>query len=247
MKRSRIDGRVLNAAYHLILELQYAKALAGLTDGLLVIGDAECDEQRDVSSILETNLSNQIGYYYVTRLKLHVHGGDWAGAQEWSEKAQLMLPAFGGQTAEFELVQYRGLAALAAAAFGTPEKRQALIDEGWDCTERLREWEPRNPGLFSHKADLLDGMLQAALGHDAEAARRFSRSAEGAAHGGFLNDAGLAAGVPGALAARPSAITAAAKSAAIEACRTYRAWGAMAKVALLEKTFGLSAADVLVA
>ena len=79
LRGARIDGRVLNAAYHLVLEMQYAKALAGLTDGLLVTGDAEYDEQRDVASILETNLSNQIGYYYVTRLKLHVHGGDWVG------------------------------------------------------------------------------------------------------------------------------------------------------------------------
>ena len=172
-----------------------------MTDGLLVMGDAECDEQRDISSIVETNLSNQIGYYYVTRVKLHVHGGDWPGAQEWSEKAQQMLLAFGGQTAEFELVQYRGLAALAAVTFGTPDKRQALIDEGWDCTDKLREWEVRNPALFSHKADLLDGMLQAALGDSVKAADRFSRSAEGAAQGGFLNDMGLARGVPGALAA----------------------------------------------
>ena len=243
IKRARIDGRVLNAAYHLVLEMQYAKALAGLTDGLLVIGDAECDEQRDVASILETNLSNQIGYYYVTRLKLHVLGGDWSGAQDWSEKAQLMLPAFGGQTAEFELVQYRGLAALASAVFGAREKRQSLIDEGWDCTERLREWEARNPDLFRHKADLLDGLLQAALGNDAEAAARFSQSAEGAARGGFLNDAGLAEEF---LARWRLAMgdQAAARSAAIAACRTYRAWGAMAKIALLEKTFGLSAADM---
>ncbi len=243
MKRSRIDGRVLNAAYHLILELQYAKALAGLTDGLLSMGDAECDEQREVSSIVETNLSNQIGYYYVTRVKLHVHGGDWLGAQEWSEKAQQMLLAFGGQTAEFELVQYRGLAALAAAAFGTPDKRQALIDEGWDCTEKLREWEARNPALFSHKADLLDGMLQAALGDSIKAADRFSRSADGAAQGGFLNDMGLAQEF---LARWRQAVGdhAAARCAAIDACKTYREWGAMAKVSLLEKTFGLTAADV---
>ena len=223
--------------------MQYAKALAGLTDGLLVIGDAECDEQRDVASILETNLSNQIGYYYVTRLKLHVLGGDWSGAQDWSEKAQLMLPAFGGQTAEFELVQYRGLAALASAVFGARENRQSLIDEGWDCTERLREWEARNPDLFRHKADLLDALLQAALGNDAEAAARFSQSAEGAARGGFLNDRGLAEEF---LARWRLAVgdQAAARSAAIAACRTYRAWGAMAKIALLEKTFGLSAADM---
>ena len=243
IKRRRIDGRVLNAAYHLVLEMQYAKALAGLTDGLLVTGDAEYDEERDVTSILETNLGNQIGYYYVTRLKLHVHAGDWAGAQDWSEKAQLMLPSFGGQTAEFELVQYRGLAALASAAFDAREKREALIDEGWDCTERLRQWEPRNPGLFRHKADLLDGMLQAALGHDDEAVAHFSRSVEGAAFGGFHNDAGLA----DEFLARWRLKTgdhAAAKSAAIAACRTYHAWGAMAKVTLLKQTFGLSAADM---
>ena len=86
-------------------------------------------------------------------------------------------------------------------------------------------------------------MLQAALGHDDEAVARFSRSAEGAARGGFLNDAGLAEEFLARwrLAAGDQA---AAKSAAIAACRTYRAWGAMAKVALLEQMFGLSAADM---
>ncbi len=239
-KRARMDGRVVNAAYHLVFELQYAKALAGLTGGVLMLGDAEYDEQRDVASILDTNLGNQIGYYHVTRAKLHVHAGDWAGALGWAGRAQQLLPSFGGQTAEFELAQYRGLAALAAAALGDPDDRQALIEEGWDCTERLREWEGRNPDLFRHKADLVDGLLQAALGKGAEALARLTRAAEAAERGGFLNDAGLAR----EFLARwllASGDGQGASAAAIEACRTYRAWGAEAKVALVEEIFGIRA------
>ena len=48
-----LKGRVLNAAFHLVFELQYAKALAGMTGGLLMLGDADYDEQRDVASILD--------------------------------------------------------------------------------------------------------------------------------------------------------------------------------------------------
>src|SRR5436853_5105690 len=59
----RNGRRVSNAAFHLVLELQFAKALAGLTVDPLVLTDAEHDEARDLASICDTELGNQIGYY----------------------------------------------------------------------------------------------------------------------------------------------------------------------------------------
>lgn len=188
----RNGRRVLNAHYHLVFELQFAKALAGLTSGPLALGDAEHDETRDVGSVLETNLSNQIGYYFVTRVKLHLHACDWPGALDWAARALPMLPYFAGQAAEFELAQYRGLAALAAAAFGAAKDQQALLQTGRDCLEQLRRWEARNPAVFRHKADLLDGLVQATTGRETDATRLFDGAAEGAAAAGFLQDAGLA-------------------------------------------------------
>ena len=236
--RARNDGRVANAFYHFVIELQFAKALSGLTSGLLVLGDAEYGGDRDPASILKTNLTNQIGYYLVAQTKLHAHAGDWSGALQWGEKAQQMLPFFGGQTAEFELAQYRGLAALASAVFDAPQERQALIDEGRGCTERLRGWASRNPDLFRHKADLLDGLLHAALSEADNASLLLRRAADDAERGGFLQDAALAHEHLARLRLA-SGDEAGAASAAIAARRLYRVWGADAKVALLQRLFSL--------
>ena len=234
----RNGRRVLNAHYHLVLELQFAKALAGLTSGPLALGDAEYDDARDISSIVDTNLSNQIGYYYVTMVKLHLFAADWSGALEWAARAHPMLPYFGGQAAEFELSQYRGLAALAAAAFGAARGKQALVQEGRDCLERLRGWDARNPAVFRHKADLLDGLLQAATGRETDAARLLVNAAEAAAAGGFLHDAGLAHEYL-ARCRRLAGDGAGAATAAVAARDVFRVWGAGAKVRLLETEFEL--------
>jgi hypothetical protein len=234
----RNGRRVLNAHYHLVLELQFAKALAGLTSAPLALGDAEYDEVRDIGSIVDTNLGNQIGYYLVTKVKLHLHAGDWSGALEWAARAHPMLPHFGGQPAEFELSQYRGLAALAAAAFGSAKTRQALVQEGRDCLERLRGWDARNPAVFRHKADLLDGLLQAATGREADAARLLGCAAEAAAAGGFLQDAGLTHEYL-ARCRRLFGDGAGAAASALAAREIFRVWGAGAKVRLLEEEFEL--------
>jgi len=239
--RSNIERngrRVLNAHYHLVLELQFAKALAGLTSAPLALGDAEYDEVRDIGSIVDTNLSNQIGYYLVTKVKLHLHACDWSGALEWAARAHPMLPYFGGQAAEFELSQYRGLAAVASAAFGAVKGGQALVQEGRDCLEQLRGWDARNPAVFRHKADLLDGLLQAAAGRETDAACLLGRAAEGAAAGGFLQDAGLAREYL-AHCRRLVGDGAGAVASALAAREIFRAWGAGAKVQLLEKEFEL--------
>jgi len=233
----RNDGRVANSAYTLLLELQFAKAMAGQTKGPLSLGDDEHDEERKVASIVDTNFTNQIGYFLVARTKLHVHAGDWPGATAWAEKALKMLPFFGGQSAEFELAQYRGLAALASVAFGVAADKQAQLDEGWDCMERLRGWETRNAALFRHKADLLEGLLQWTTGRPAGWEDLLARAAQGASEGKFHQDAGLAheflARIRLAAGDRPGAALAAAS-----ARESYRAWGADAKVAMMERLFG---------
>ena len=234
----RNGRRVLNAHYHLVLELQYAKALAGLTTGSLAFGDAEYDEAQDVAFILETNLSNQIGYYLVTRVKLHAHACDWKGALDWAARAHPMLPFFAGQPAEFELSQYRGLAALSAGIFDAPQNRQALIQEGHDCLEQLRGWRARNPAVFSHKVDLLDGLLEAAGGHPADAERLLQRAAGYAASGHFMQDAGLAHEYL-ARCKKIGGNVDGTRTAALAAREIYSAWGAGAKVALLNAEFSL--------
>ncbi|MBW4024527.1 MAG: AAA family ATPase [Proteobacteria bacterium] len=243
---STTSGQVLNSAYHLILELQFAKAMAGLTAGPLCLGDAEYDETADIASIMESNLGNQIGYYLVTMTRLHLHDQDWPGALRFAERARAALPFFLGQTAEFELAQYRGLAALSLAAFDTGAERavrgpvtldrEGLIQDGWDCMEQLRLWSGPNPNLFGHKAELLDGLLHAARGSAAEAVERLRRAADGALRGRFLQDAGLAQEYL-ARVLRRAGDEAGAAEAAEQARRLFADWGAVSKLALIDREF----------
>ena len=46
-----INNRVSHAAFHCILEMQFAKALAGRTNSRLTLNDADYEEERDLASI----------------------------------------------------------------------------------------------------------------------------------------------------------------------------------------------------
>jgi predicted ATPase/class 3 adenylate cyclase len=231
-------GRVYNARHHLIQELQFAKALSGLTAGLLVLGDTEYDEALEINAVQDTGLFNQIGYYFVLKTKLHVLALDWTGALQWADRALPILPFFTGQTAEFELAQYRGLASLATAAFGASGNSPALIEDGRDCIEQLRGWERRNPNIFAHKADLLDGLLCAALGDARKAARLLDQAAARAAGQGFRQDAAIARENLARIL-RAAGDAAGASEAAAQARARFAEWGAQAKVAQLTIDFSL--------
>jgi hypothetical protein len=236
---ARNGRRVINAHYHLVIETQLAKALAGLTSGLTEISDEGDNEARDIASLLDSGLSNQIGFYYTMQVKLHVHAGNWNEALQWADRALPLSLFFSGQPAEFELPQYRGLAALATAIFGAAANRRALIDDGWDCTELFRRWERLSPSVFGHKADLLDGMRLAAAGSAQEAIPLLQRASARAGSLGFLHDAGLAAEYR-ARCLRYFGDPAAARQAAAQACELFAEWGAAAKVSMLSRDFELS-------
>lgn len=238
--RLQRNGRqVRNAFFTSLLEYQFAKAMAGLTPHICHLGDDEFDEANDINWIMDSGFSNQIGYYLVVRAKLHLHAGDWATALGWAAQAMEVAPYFSGQTAEFELVQYRGLAALAQVLFDNTGKVTGMIEIGRDCIDKLRRWSRLNPALFAHKADLLEGVLMAAEGRDADCERLLHQAEAGAKAGGFLQDAGLAVEYR-ARTRRVFGDPAGARQAALDACEIYREWGACAKVALITETFGLA-------
>ncbi|WP_282572023.1 AAA family ATPase [Roseomonas acroporae] len=233
---ARNAGRVQNAAFHLRLELQFAKALAGLTTSPLEMTDAEFDEAQDLASICDTTLSNQIAYYHVARAKLHALLGDWEGALAPARRARAMLPAFAGQTAEFELAQFQGIAALALAGAGDA----AALAEGRLCAGLMRGWAARNPALFGHKADLLEALLRHAEGGAASAPALLEQAAARAEAAGFAQDAALA-WEHAARCRRTAGDSAGAGAAAARAVAAYEAWGAAALAAPLRREAGPAA------
>ncbi|WP_293371333.1 AAA and adenylate/guanylate cyclase domain-containing protein [Nevskia sp.] len=185
---ARNGGRVKNSAFHLIHEMQVAKALSGQTEDLCSFSDAEHDEARDLASILDTPLSNQIGYFLVSKLKVHALAGHWRQALDWAERAEAARQAFGGQTAEFELVQYAALAFAGQAL----ETAQPLDLRGLALAEQLRAWAALCPANFVHKARLVDGALALAAGDAAGALALLVAAATAAGGAGYAHDHALA-------------------------------------------------------
>lgn len=237
----RNGRRVMNAAFHLIHELQVAKALAGLTEAPLSLTDAEFHEARDIASICDTELGNQIGYYLVSRVKLHAHFGDWAGAIKWAGRALLLKPAFEGQVAEIELVFFHGLALLQQAAALEPAPRRATLDEARRLVGILRGWAALDEGGsrspdFEHRVRLLEAELAEALGGSDAAG--YEAAARIAQRNGYLQDVGLAHELQ---ARRMLAAGRAgeAQAAAARAARAYETWGALAKVRMVRDLAGV--------
>jgi predicted ATPase/class 3 adenylate cyclase len=241
----RIGGQVMTASFHVKLELQMAKALAGLTYGRFDLSDREFDEARDIAYIQDTELDNQTGYYFVSRAKLHAHFGDWHGALDWLERVRRprpILPAFSGQIAECELVEFTGLATLAEAAFEDSGEAHAM-KEGQDCIEKLQYWDekwrelnPVEPSMFGHKAELLAGIKECVGEPSEKAADLLKHSARAAEAAGFLNDAELAFEFL-ARCYRKAGRHKEASRALRRALDTCDRWGADAKIAFLKEEF----------
>lgn len=229
--------RVMNSAFHLMHELQVAKALAGRTAGPLSLSDAEYDEERDIASICQTDFGNQIGYYLVSRVKLHTHFGDWAGALQWAKQARVLQPVFEGQIAEIELVQFEGIAALAQLAESEGETVAALLEEARLCVQTMRGWAGLSSDNFGHKATLLEAMLAVVTGDAESAAALYVQAATLAGAAGYPHDAALA-NEHAARFQRSRGEHVAARMALDAALAGYRAWGAGAKVRYLSDQYG---------
>ncbi|HEY1691839.1 MAG TPA: AAA family ATPase [Polyangiaceae bacterium] len=211
--RERNGGRVVNAAFHCVHEMQVAKAIAGRTRAPLSLSDDAVDEERDVASITATDFYNQIGYYLVSRVKLHALFGDAAGALGWAARIGPLHGAIAGQVAEIDLVLFRTLA----------EIDEGLVDQARAGAALVTRWAELCPANFAHLAALLDGALRARDGDREGALSTFAAAASLAEAEGFVQHAAVAY-------ERAARVDASLLTNAVDA---YARWGAEAKVRAL--------------
>ncbi|MDB5867245.1 MAG: adenylate/guanylate cyclase [Betaproteobacteria bacterium] len=232
---SKNGRRVINAAFHCVHELQFAKALAGLTEDPLSLSDAEHDETRDIASICASDHYNQIGFYFISKLRLHYYSRDYAAALEFAGKAQALLPAFAGQTGEFELSFFHGLALLARAREVQDDARKALVDSARERLQQLRGWATLCAANFEHKALLVEAELGVTEGLTAQAMLPYGAAAKSAAAAGYVQHEALAHEL------RAGALGEAGDNgwneAYAQAREAYTRWGAKARVADLDRRF----------
>jgi class 3 adenylate cyclase len=191
-QRDVIARRVLSSTFHCVIELQFAKALAGRTRDRLSLTDDEHDELADLASICDTDQYNQMAYYHVARLKLHVYHRDFDEALLAADRGFALLTACGGQVAEVELRFFFIMAAAGAWDHSSPPRRQELLARAEEQAGIIRGWRAHCEANFGHLSDLADGELARLRGLDDDATRSFARAAAGAAANEYLQYAALA-------------------------------------------------------
>lgn len=226
-------GRVLNAAFHCVQELQFAKALAGRTLAPTSLSDAEHDEQRDIASICATDNYNQIGYYFIARLRLHYHFRQHAQALEFAAKAQGLLAAFAGQTGEADLVFFHALALAGRARELPAAEAAALLAKAQGMQQQLARWADLCEANFAHKALLVAAELARSAGDGVAA--QYNAAARSAGAAGYVQHEALAHELHAqALRERAGSDATAWRTAWSSARDAYLRWGAHAKVADLD-------------
>ncbi|NTS42094.1 AAA family ATPase [Flavisolibacter sp. BT320] len=234
--QTRNNYMVLNARFHLLHEVQVAKALQGRTKSFTSLSDADRNEEEEIANICNTELYNQIGYYFISKQKLHAHFGNWKEAIAWGEKAVPVLPAFVHQPGQIDLVQFTVLAALYAAAEEDSEESHLYQEKADTGLKSMQDWTETCPQNFAHKLWLLIGIKRGLLGDMQAAEPLLQKAASAAKATGYWHDQGLAfehlariqveAGLPYEVAAK----------AAVAA---YKKWGAFGKVTYLQKLFNV--------
>lgn len=226
---------VVNAAFHLKHEEQVAKAFKGLTGSLTSLTDEKHHEEKDIASICETDLFNQVAYYYISKLKLNVHAGNWEEAMEWGNKALPLLPAFFSQPGYMELEQYYAIAAL-YLAIDNKGDAATMIDIADKSIEKFNAWAQHCPGNFLHKSLLLQAIKAAADSKFNVAEKLFTEAAANAEKAGFIQDSALAWEHLMRMQQKHNLDY---KKSLQRALKAYENWGADAKVKYLQQEFAV--------
>jgi predicted ATPase/class 3 adenylate cyclase len=223
---NRIKGRIMETTFICILEMQMAKALAGMTVQRLALTDEEYDETRDLASIVATDQANQIAQYFSARLKLHYWFGDAPGALSWQEKVVPMSQAYAGEIMEFEVNFFHALALLEVARNAAQDVKPSLLHAARDNLDLLTGWARICPANFRHKALLVEAELGAVQG--SPLAELFHESAQAAEKEGLIQYQALAYERLGSWLHGRNEFDAA-RGALVSACHLYSKWGARAK------------------
>jgi serine/threonine protein kinase/predicted ATPase len=231
--REQVNGRVTIAAFHCTLELQTAKALAGLTASPLSLTDAEHDEGRDLEWMCRTDNYTQMAYYFIAKARLAYYFGDHEAALAYADRALPVLASFQAQIGEVELRFYHALA-LCAAAGRSAAARDRLLIQAEGHRARLERWAGACPANFEHKARLVAAELARRGGRPDEALRLYDEAAGSALRFQYPHHAALAWELAGDCRFERGDIPAARDHLA-RACQGYRDWGALAKVRDLER------------
>ena len=223
--QEQVAGRVAAAAFHCEHEVQFAKALAGRTTEPCSLTDTaregSVDEERDLASVLHSDLHNQQGYYLTSKLRLHFLYRDYGRAVAFGDQAERLLPAFTAQQQEVEFVFFQSLALLAQAREAGDNEALA---RGAALIDQMRGWERFAPAIFAHRVRAMEAQHAWARGELGAAGAGFAEAAAGLS----IHHAALARELAGRCLLENGDVEAA-RDMLRRSVQGYTEWGAAAK------------------
>ncbi|MGH3771134.1 MAG: ATP-binding protein [Pseudonocardiaceae bacterium] len=226
-----IGGRVAASMFHCRLELQVARALAGKTIDPCSLTDPpgvdNLNEDDDVAVIADTDLYNQIAYYWSAKARLHTYYRQYEQAVDCALRTELLLPSFAGQIEEAEFTLFYALSLLGLAG---EHPHSQVVTHARELLARIQTWERYAPDNFRHKSLLIEGQLAGVTGQAQRACELLDEAAAAALRIGCRQHAAFASELAGDhLVTIGRDVDALARLRRAGDC--YRRWGALAKVA----------------
>lgn len=179
-------------------------------------------------------------YFWVRKLQACYHAGDFEGACAAEEQARRWAWTSAMFPEEVELWLYGGLA---QAAWARDETAAQALEVVREHETKLAAWAARCPETFASKLSLVRAERLRLEGHVLEAEQQFEQAARLSRQHGFVHEEALAHELSARFyAGRELGSVAQAKWSSARSC--YLKWGALGKVALLDRR--ADAGDILV-
>ncbi len=222
-----------DAVLFVMVVQQTSLCLKGRTSGLGSLTDERYDEEQQRAHMIEKKALVPLqGYYLFKCMALYILG-DYDNALKMAVASDTLSEEALCQPYHADHYLYYSLAIAAAwpdLSWGRRRHFKAILNRN---LKKLAEWSRHCPENFHHKELLVSGAFSCTAGDTSEAIRLFEKAAASASANGFIPCGAIASELTAALYLKQGATTAA-RACIVTARDGFSAWGATAKVTLLE-------------
>ena len=216
---------ILSSTQHFIQSLQGQAA-----------GTAVVDESALEAGLLDSGVPIAICFHWILQIQRHFLLGDSETALEFAEKAKPLLWSARCHIQFANYCFYTSLALAEVYSAASGEKQTEIRSELTANDQLLDRWAQSWPTTFSHKHLLVQGELARLDRREMEAMQSYERAARSAPEYGFIQDQALANELAGRCCLA-SGLERAACAYLGEARDCYLRWGALGKVAQLDRLY----------
>ena len=209
----------------------FIQRLRGHADDQVVI-----DEAAVVARLIEAGIAVVVCYYWILQIQRHFLLGEPDEALECAAEAKPLLWSARCHIQFANYCMYESLALGAVHGAASDERRAEIRAEIAENLRHLEKWAQSCPATFAHKHWIVSAELARIEGRETEALRLCERAARRAGEYGFVQEQALANELAGQCCIA-SGLELAAQAYLREARDGYYRWGALGKVAQLDRRY----------